>query len=108
MSNRYYIDYPRDFANEYTVYVVEPKRANEFEAQFPRAIRITRADAIDRGIRRPRQAERNSEQWFGGLAETSHSEYLRDHDLRDDPATDSELLYYAAGATNDILDEREN
>lgn len=63
----YYINYPRNFANEYTVYAVPHAEARRFEAAFPSVEKITRAKAIERGIRRPAEARRDGEQWFGGL-----------------------------------------
>lgn len=104
MSNRYYIEYPRDFANEYIVYVVAAERAAELEAKLPDAERITRAEAIERGIRRPRQAKRYNEQWWGSLAESIKSRHQQDRDMGGDALTDSDLLYHAASATADILD----
>lgn len=72
----YYIDYPRDFANEYTVYVVESDIVERFEACHPNADRISRQRAIDRGWTRPREAQRAGEQWFGGFFQTVEP---RDH-----------------------------
>jgi hypothetical protein len=67
MQRRYYINYPRDFANEYTVYVVSADAADRLEAAFPGAEEIPHAKAVERGITRPRQARRDGEQWYGGL-----------------------------------------
>ncbi len=106
MSKRYYIEYPRDFANEYTIYVTNGND-EAFRAAYPNAERITRARAIERGIRRPRLAAQCSEQWYGGFAVTANSEYQRDRDMRDDAATDSDLIHYAAVATADLLADLE-
>ena len=64
---RYYAFYPRDFANEYTVYAVESDLVARFEAAFPDARRVTRKDAIRLGVTRPAEAKRCGEQWFGGF-----------------------------------------
>jgi hypothetical protein len=67
--NTYYVSYPRDFANEYEVYVVAPEDVEVFLRAIPDATRISRAEAIRMGWTRPRQAKKYGEQWFGGFAE---------------------------------------
>lgn len=67
--NKYYIDYPRDFANEYDVYVAADA---ETERELLRylgsgAQRITRQEAVRLGWTRPREATRTGEQWYGGF-----------------------------------------
>lgn len=65
--NLYYIEYPRDFANEYSVYVVPTGEREHFEELFPRAERISRKKAVERGWTRVKEARRDGEQWFGGF-----------------------------------------
>jgi len=78
MANRYYIQYPRNFNNEYTVYVACTERAKEWceaqvEANQDRSQetweQITRREAIQRGILDPRWYARNAphEIHAGGL-----------------------------------------
>jgi len=67
---RYFVEYPRGFANEYTVYAAPSGFAGTFGELFPAALPITRAEAIRLGWTRPREAKRDGEQWFGGFAET--------------------------------------
>lgn len=64
----YFVHYPRNFANEYTVYVVRLRDAARLEAVRPGAQRIDAADAWRRGVTRRAEARRDGEQWFGGLA----------------------------------------
>jgi hypothetical protein len=71
--NRYYVEYPRDFANEYTVYAVPAADAERFERFFPSADRISRAEAVRLGTRRPIEAKRDGEQWFGGWLDGQES-----------------------------------
>lgn len=71
--NLYYINYPRDFANEYTVYVVTPELRERFKKAFPDADRITRKSAIERGWSRVKEAHETGEQWFGGFANLNGS-----------------------------------
>jgi hypothetical protein len=68
-TNSYYISYPRDFANEYTVYVVTPEIAADFAKAFPDLKRTSRKDAIERAWSRPKEAKRTGEQWFGGFCD---------------------------------------
>ncbi len=78
MRNSYLVHYPRNFANEYTVYVGSPAtldRLTKILESSPRADngnvqRITRQRAIYLGRTRVREAKRYGEQWFGGFAET--------------------------------------
>lgn len=64
---RYYVDYPRGFANEYTVYAVASTDRERFERAFPEAEHISRARAVRLGWSRPREARRGGEQWYGGF-----------------------------------------
>ena len=64
--NRYYESCPRGFCNEYTVYAVPADQAERLERLMPDARRIDRAEAIRLGTRRPAEAKRDGEQWFGG------------------------------------------
>lgn len=88
----YYIDYPRDFANEYTVYVVPAGEVARFRGALPDAERITRSEAIRKGWTRPRQAGRDGEQWYGGFA------------YRGYPANASEAIDDAEAATLEMLE----
>jgi hypothetical protein len=65
--NAYYVLYPRDFANEYTVYVAGDAESAEHLKQLG-AKRISRREAIRLGWTRPRQARKTGEQWYGGFA----------------------------------------
>lgn len=65
----YYVEYPRDFANEYAVYAVASSMEGRFLAAFPDARRITRKDAVHLGWSRPREAKRDGEQWYGGFTD---------------------------------------
>ena len=103
--NRYYLDNPRGFANEYTVYVIgSPEDEARFRNLYPGAQRITRASAIDYGLRRPRAARRDNQQWYGGFAWSAESEYERSQ-LRGDPTTDSDEIALAITATRAIMAE---
>lgn len=82
----YYVHYPRDFANEYTVFVVQHNDSGTLHALFPDAKRITRKEAILLGWTRPREAKQYGEQWYGGFAETG-----RDHN----------------GTLNEVIDDAE-
>ena len=62
----FYIRYPRDFANEYTVYVVrDPADAEALGLTAEDC--VNRATAIERGYSRPAEALANGEQWYGGF-----------------------------------------
>lgn len=63
----YYARHPRDFANEYDVFVVPRSMASRLEAVYPDASRISRREAVRMGISRPAEAKRDGEQWYGGL-----------------------------------------
>jgi hypothetical protein len=66
--NHYWVVYPRDFANEYTVYVTTtPQQDYRMRYGFGGKT-ITRPEAIRLGWTRPRQAKKTGEQWFGGFA----------------------------------------
>ena len=67
MATLYYVDYPRDFANEYDVFAVAPEDRAAFERVRPDAERINRPEAIRLGWTRRREAKRDGEQWFGGF-----------------------------------------
>jgi hypothetical protein len=103
--NRYYKLNPRGFANEYTVYVVDAKQALDFESAMKYPTQITRAEAIEYGVRKPNWARRNSQQWFGGFARTADSEFARNQELCGDAATDSDEIRFAAIATAEIMAE---
>lgn len=100
---RYYLNNPRGFANEYTVYVIEAEHAYYLERRFPSATRITRADALEYGLRKPRSAKRNQQQWYGGFAWSAESAYQRSYELRGDTATDADEIRFAATATTEII-----
>ena len=97
--NLYYVNYPRDFANEYTVFAVPSEMRERFEVAYPDADRITRVSAIERGIRRPAEACRDGEQWFGGLC---------DYGPSSDARTDAGKLAHCADCTVRALDEAES
>ena len=67
MTRQYFVEYPRDFANEYSVYVVDSWALKSFALAFPGAKRITRAEAAELGYYRVRYARARLEQWFGGF-----------------------------------------
>lgn len=95
MRHHYFVNYPRDFANEYTVYAVPPASIPQFRALFPEAEPISRPRAIHLGWTRPREARRDGEQWFGGLAEPMRS--------YDPPTTLADALMLASEGTADAL-----
>ena len=66
-KNRYYIDYPRNFANEYNVFVVSAEDESKFEQAYPKAQRITRKRAIELGWTRTKEAGKNGEEWCGSF-----------------------------------------
>ena len=72
--NKYYVDYPRDFANEYTVYVVRTTDTGRLKSRFPDAERISRREAIRLGWTRPRKAKKDGEQWYGGFASNNYAD----------------------------------
>lgn len=95
MSNRYYTNNPRAFANEYTIYVVtNPADEQRLQYFMPNAKRISREQAIERGYTRPRVAARTGEQWFGGFVGA---------DYATSPET---AVTLAAKGTRDFLRER--
>ena len=66
--NTYYVVYPRDFANEYTVFAVGSKAdALRFESACDLVQQITRVEALRLAIQRPREAAKDGEQWYGGF-----------------------------------------
>ncbi len=69
--NHYYIYHPRNFGNEYTVYVVANDDDDErLWAVLPDAERITRQEAIYAGVSAPHAAMRDDRYWDGGFAST--------------------------------------
>lgn len=62
----YYIVYPRDFANEYTIYAVEAGRVVEFLKRFD-AQRITKPEAIRLGYLNPKRDKECFGGFIGGL-----------------------------------------
>jgi hypothetical protein len=64
---RYFVEYPRGFANEYEVFAVEQADADRFRELIPAAEPITRREAIRLGWTRPRRAKKDGEQWYGGF-----------------------------------------
>ena len=104
---RYFKYHPRGFANEYTVYVVE--RPEDLESDVIQvAAKITRAEAIEWGIRKPNWAKRNSQQWFGGFACTAESEYFLSEQERFFRLSDGDMIAAAAIATREIIREAKN
>lgn len=101
--NRYYVEYPRDFCNEYTVYVVASGLVQRFEKVFPNAYSVTRKDAIRLGITRPKEAKRDNEQWWGGFPDGSASCTADWRKLTTVPGR----LEIAAKDTEEELDRRE-
>ncbi len=71
MKTRYYISYPRDFANEYNIFVVGGK--DNLAKRVEKALidlgaeRITKKRALYWGITRPAEAKKTGEQWYGGF-----------------------------------------
>ena len=102
---RYYAEYPRGFANEYTIYVVaEPADSKVLGLSDDE--RISRAKAIYLGIQRPRGATREGEQWYGGLCGGSRCEEIIINGRRIDRApTYTEMLNECAGYTHAAADE---
>ncbi len=76
--NSYLVHYPRNFSNEYTIYVGSSATLDrltkileaEPQAENGDVRRITRQRAIYLGRTRVREAKQTGEQWFGGFAET--------------------------------------
>ena len=104
--NRYYVHYPRNFANEYTVYVVgseadEDRLYAAFDGDHERLEKITRKRAIYLGSVRPNMALRWGEQWYGGWKRDYHA----------DPPTYADhiaaTLHATLGALNSIERQRE-
>lgn len=90
----YFVEYPRNFANEYTVYATDDRKA--FEAAVPGADRVNRREAVRLGWSRPREAKRDGEQWFGGF----HTDDLS-RTVTGDPL--AEQLAECAAATQRML-----
>lgn len=67
--NSYFVNYPRNFSNEYEVYAVARGSEARLLALLPDASPISRKEAIRLGITRVAEAKRDNEQWFGGLCE---------------------------------------
>ena len=69
--NTYFVVYPRDFANEYTVYAVRSQAdALRFEDTCDLFfMRIPKSEALRLGIHRPAEAAKDGEQWYGGFIE---------------------------------------
>jgi hypothetical protein len=97
---RYFIEYPRNFCNEYEVYAVPSVDVPRFRAAFPEAEPITRTQAIKKGWTRVREAKRDNEQWFGGFHEnlTTYS---------DTPETVPQAITACAMATLKSMEEAE-
>jgi hypothetical protein len=93
----YYVEYPRDFCNEYAVYATTDRKA--FETGRPDATRISRKEAIRLGWSRPKEAKRDGEQWFGGF----WSDYLS----REPFETIAHAITDCARATETMLDQYE-
>jgi hypothetical protein len=93
--NRYFVDYPRDFANEYTVYAVPAGMVADFGRAFPDAEPITRSRAIRLGWTRVKEAKRDGEQWFGGFADSGAY-----------PETLGEALEACRAATEGLVSDR--
>ena len=112
MRRRYFLYRPRNFDNEYTIYVVEENSdmqdrlvkmlddmANDGTTYDRSYSRITREAAIRLGIREPRRAERQGEQHAGGLC-------LR-HTHDPFSASDHEIIGLATEATEKAIEEWE-
>jgi len=100
--NRYYARHPRDFSNEYTVFVVEAGSENEerLKTIHDDVKRITRERAIKLGIRDVRHAKRHDAiQHYGGL-EMPHD----DSWLQGKP--DSKILSDAKRGTARYIDQK--
>jgi len=66
--NQYFVVYPRNFSNEYTVFVAENQQiADAIKKHCPNAEKITRKRAIYLGCKRPNEAQRTGEQHYGGF-----------------------------------------
>ena len=100
---QYYVSYPRDFSNEYEVYVIDRTEAVRFEKAWPSAGRISRAEAVRLGIRRPAEAKRDGEQWFGGFVDGRESLSRPWNQMR----TVAQRLDAAAADTLSAVAERE-
>jgi hypothetical protein len=74
--NAYYVLYPRDFTNEYTVYVAGDAESADYLRNHNGAKRISRREAIRLGWTRPRQARKTGEQWYGGFAGDNYYDTL--------------------------------
>lgn len=98
--NRYFVAYPRNFANEYKVYVCESERTERrLLAVRPDAERISRGEAVRLGWTRPREARRNGQEWHGGFAEPLYHS--------SDPQNVREAIVEAAQGTLDEINETE-
>lgn len=96
MTNRYYVVYPRDFVNEYTVFVVGSQRDEQrLLRALPSAERITRKRAIYLGYTRPNETRRTGEHWDGGFV----------RELLYPVRTLTDALANARGATRAWLDQ---
>ena len=73
----YYIRYPNDFANEYTVYAVS-NAEDAVALGLTDEDRCNRQTAIERGYSRPRQAKQFGEQWYGGFVSGPSQVYVHD------------------------------
>ena len=94
MYTSYYVRYPRDFANEYTVYAVDDATREDFDKSFPDAKRINRAEAIRLGISRPKQARKHGEHWAGSFCRCGTS------------GTQAEILAEAVARTTEEVNDR--
>lgn len=70
MTNRYYVRYPRDFANEYDILVVPANDAPRLQRFLPDAQQILRRTAEYLGTTVPRAARRDGRYWPGGWLST--------------------------------------
>lgn len=92
---KYYIEYPRNFANEYTVYIVSKNNEKRFlELLGDKVKRISRKEAIEKGYYAPKRAKKENIQFFGGF-------YLSDNYNQD--LADS--IYDCITSTEDLLNE---
>lgn len=98
MPATYFVDYPRDFCNEYNVYVVSRADHADFVRFIPSARRISRAEAIKLGWTRPKQAKRDGEYWLGGFYDDPLSRFAD---------TLAEALDECRKATERLVAERE-
>ncbi len=67
-THRYYVIYPRDFANEYTVYAVPIDKAAAFEHAHRDAEEIDREHAWTLGSQRPEEYRAAGQQHYGRWA----------------------------------------